>query len=164
MTVLSLKQLKFIVVGVLNTLIHFLILNTLVFGFDIDKVLAGVFAALSAMIFSFVANRQYVFRSKSTRIKREIIVFFVGTIIGAFVFNYGTYLLALHGLEAIRAATLLYVRILSSAFFDILQVNLSLVAGSAVALVWNYNFYHRIVFKDQEIGGRSAVIDSDNKL
>ncbi len=147
-TVISLQQLKFVIVGILNTLIHFLILNALVFGIGVDKVWAGVFAALSAMIFSFIANRQYVFKSTSEKLKRQIVVFSVGTLIGAFVFNYGTYVLMLHILETIRPAVLVHTPFLTTTLFDILQVNLSLITGSVVALVWNYNFYRKVVFRD----------------
>lgn len=148
MKIFSLKLFKFIVVGALNTLIHFAILNVLIFAIDMDKAIAGVFAALSAMIFSFAANRQYVFKSKSKRIKRQILVFFAGTAVGALVFNYGTYVIFLRTLEASRSLVIT----LPPTVFDILQVNVSLVAGSLVALVWNYNYYHRVVFKDGELG------------
>lgn len=161
--VVTLQQLKFAVVGVLNTLIHFLILNALVFGFGVDKIWAGVFAALSAMLFSFAANRRYVFQSSSKNLLRQISVFFAGTLVGAFVFNYGTYVLMLHGFDLVRSVVLEQIPFVTPTLFDILQINVSLIVGSVVALVWNYHFYNRVVFRDREARGTS-VIDPDNKL
>ena len=54
----------FAVVGVFNTVLDFVIYNTLIFAFGFVAVIANIFSASLAMLVSFYLNKKYVFKNK----------------------------------------------------------------------------------------------------
>ncbi|MDR0887422.1 MAG: GtrA family protein [Candidatus Nomurabacteria bacterium] len=77
-------KVRFAIVGFANTALDFLILNLLVFAFGMNDILANAIAVAAAMIFSFVLNKKYTFKSNGKNYLREVILFFVCTSITAF--------------------------------------------------------------------------------
>lgn len=55
---------KFILVGLGSTAIHFLVLSALYLGLELHIVPATVFAFIASLVFSYLLNRSFTFTSK----------------------------------------------------------------------------------------------------
>ena len=141
---------KFGIVGVLNTAIDFTILNLAHFRFGLALIPANIISTTCAMIFSFFANRQVVFKPEGGDVRRQVVLFFVTTAFGLYVIQNGIiWLLTGHWLSAtqtlaVNAVHDLGLARLSSGF---IVANAAKVVGTIASLVWNYIIYKRVVFK-----------------
>ena len=63
------EALRFIIVGVMNTLIDFAIFFALVLGFDLHVALANVIAFSVAVINSFFMNKYWSFRNRNSTLR-----------------------------------------------------------------------------------------------
>lgn len=129
-------KVRFGIVGSLNTLIDFGILFLLASFFGLPVLIANSVSVTVAFIFSFFANKNYTFKSKSKEgLFKQMVLFTIVTLFG---------LLVIQG-------TIVYILV---AVFENLGLNreLSLMIGKLIAtlasLVWNYLFYSRLVFKN----------------
>ena len=78
------KGFRFIIVGVVNTVIDFIILNVLSL-IGVPKIAANTASTGVSMLFSFFMNKKWTFSSSSKNYLREIILFFVFTLFGLWV-------------------------------------------------------------------------------
>lgn len=130
---------KFFVVGVGNTALDLLVLNTLVFffGTGAQGELYIVFKSVSffaAVLNSYVLNKFWVFSTRSKGGKKEPVLFFVVSGIG-YLLNVGVSFAAFHTLNA------------SGAVATHSSVTVAAMVGSAAVLVWNFIGYKLLVFK-----------------
>lgn len=127
---------KFIVVGVLNTLVDLGVLNLLILITDVALgPLYVVFKSISfvaAVSNSYVWNKYWTFGSKNGETK-EIVQFFAVSVIG-FLINVG-----------FASAIANFVSIVGVS--DKLMANFGALAGTAVGLIWNFLGYKFVVFK-----------------
>lgn len=125
------RPLRFLLVGVLNTLIDialFLLLTAL----GMAVVPANMISTGVALAFSFLVNRAYTFRSDG-RIVGQAVRFLVVTLIGLWVLQPVVIWLSLLWLETWlpTAAALLVAKL----------------AATVVSLTWNYLLYSAVVFR-----------------
>lgn len=130
---------KFIVVGVLNTLVDLGVLNLLIFvaGITLGP-LYVVFKSISfvaAVSNSYVWNKYWTFESGNKDTK-EIAQFFAVSIVGFFI-NVG-----------IASAIANFVSI--AGFSDQLMANVGALSGTILGLIWNFLGYKFVVFKKAE--------------
>jgi len=78
-------KIRFVVVGLANTLIDFSILNLLTHGLSVTRITANVVSVTVAMSFSFLANRVVVFGSKTAKKHQQIIRFVLITGISIYI-------------------------------------------------------------------------------
>lgn len=79
---------RFGLVGVINTLIDYVLFITLtiVFSIPLSRVWVAKYASSAvAMVVSFVLNRRFVFRSQRRDVRGEVFRFVTATLIGVFV-------------------------------------------------------------------------------
>ncbi len=127
------EKVRFAVVGGANTVIDFAILLILT-SFGIPAVIANYPSSTAAVVFSFIANKNYTFKSTGSNLKKEIVLFLVFTLACAWI---------------IQPLTILAVEYLLKTF-SIQSTILTIVAKLAatiVTLIWNYYTYSRFVFK-----------------
>jgi putative flippase GtrA len=127
------QKTRFIAVGGINTLLDFGILFLLK-SFGLPAVSANIISTSAAFCFSFFANKKYTFKTDTTNIKREIVLFVIVTLFGLWVLQTivikgVTYLLS--GVDLPESVTLLIAKLLAT----------------IVSLTWNYILYSRVVFK-----------------
>lgn len=137
---------KFVVVGVVNTLIDFAVLNLLMFATDIA---AGVWYAafkgisfLAAVTNSYFMNRFWTFKGEGQQNKsKELAQFFVVSCIG-FGINVGTAYLVVnvisHQFDSLALAAKLWA-------------NVGALAATAASMIWNFIGYKFIVFKKSNV-------------
>lgn len=139
---------KFGVVGLLNTVIDFGLLNIVHFHFGVTLILANLISTTAAMVFSFVANRQVVFTSHSQALWQQIWRFWIITAIGVYVFQTGAIWLLTHPLLVVPRLGVTAVRNLglhhlSSSF---IITNIAKLIATVISLIWNYIMYREVVF------------------
>lgn len=131
------KQLKFTIVGALNTAIDFsifIILTTL--GFN--SIFANIISTSCGMGCSFLLNRSFVFGSSNSKTHVEIVKFLGITLIGLWV---------------IQNIIIIGCNWLFGSLFairhDIILNLISKLLATGASLVWNYYWYKNYVFKEK---------------
>jgi len=125
------KVIKYLIMGVLTTLVNYCVFFLLYYILEADSTVSNSLAVFSAVIFAYVTNKLYVFKSKTTshlELVKEAV---------SFVLSRGfTIILEIGGV-----------------FFliEVLHANamLSKIAISIFVVVINYFVAHFIVFKHQ---------------
>lgn len=141
---------KFGAVGIINTLIDFSLLNIFNLHFGLSLVLANTLSASVAMVFSFIANKKWVFNSKQTNLGRQIVLFTLITASGIYVLQNSVIYLLVHHLTSVGALAvrishgLLLSHFMSDKF---VQLNTAKAIGTLFSLAWNYSWYKRTIFK-----------------
>lgn len=129
---------RFVNVGLLNTLLDFVLLNILLLiGFALLS--SNIISVTISMLFSFYLNYRYVFRVKKNNLTRTFGSFIVVTAIGLYIIQ----TLAILGLSSVVAQSA-YLSSLSM----ILTSNLIKVCATVASATWNYLVYDKLVFKD----------------
>ncbi len=141
---------RFSVVGVINTLIDLAILNVLNLAFHVPLIAANTVSTTIAMIFSFIANRSWVFKSRQGNIYLQIFLFFALTAFGLYGLQNGVLYLLTHiwlapGHFFLSVSHFLHVNKFLSDKFVLL--NGAKACAIAVSLVWNYVMYRKVVFR-----------------
>jgi putative flippase GtrA len=131
------KQIRFCVVGGINTLLDFSLLFLFV-NLGLNKIPANYLSTGISFIVSFFLNRSYTLKKHDSNIKKQFILFTVVTLTGIW------------GLQPliIWSLTPLIAKFTSNS--QIILFITKLVA-TIVTLIWNYLFYSRTVFKDKQI-------------
>jgi putative flippase GtrA len=139
---------KFGVVGLLNTVIDFGLLNVVHFHFGVTLIVANLISTTVAMTFSFLANRRVVFTSHTKNLWQQIWRFWIVTAIGVYVFQTGAIWLFTHPFSAVPqlGVTILHDIGLHSLSSSFIIANLAKLLGTVISLVWNYIMYREVVF------------------
>lgn len=138
-------------VGVSNALLHFSILNISFSIIGLSKITSSITATVCAMFYSFVLNRNFVFKSNARR-DREVVLFIAVTVLGVLVIHNLAYLYLNHLLDNHDFLAMRLESISGNTLSrDSIKINLSTVGGASIALLWNYIGYKYIVFNKQDI-------------
>ncbi|MER6069304.1 GtrA family protein [Streptomyces sp. NPDC001817] len=114
-----LEVVKFGIVGGSGVLVNFLIFNLLLHGLGWQAMTATVLASCIAMATNYLGFRFFAYRDRSSRTRRQIILFFVfsglGVVMEIGLFWVGYHGLGLHSVLASNVAKALSI-VLASAF------------------------------------------------
>lgn len=143
---------KFGAVGVINTLIDFVLYNVIHFVLGLGLIPANIISTTTAMLFSFVMNKQVVFKKKDGSVIGQAIVFFAITAFGLYVLQNSI----IHFLTDVWVTPMqLLVRVVRVIGLDTLLTDAFVVNNGAkviatvVSLLWNYVMYKKVVFKHE---------------
>ena len=128
---ISPQVLRFLVVGVLNTAIDVALLFLLTY-LGVELWLANIFSTSVALLFSFVVNRSFTFKSTGN-ILRQIVPFLAVTLIGLWILQ-PLVLLGVTGL-------------LNGLWGEYVGLFVAKMLATVVSMTWNYLLYNRLVFK-----------------
>ena len=128
---ISPQVLRFLVVGVLNTAIDVALLFLLTY-LGVELWLANIFSTSVALLFSFVVNRSFTFKSTGN-ILRQIVPFLAVTLIGLWI---------LQPLVLLRVTGLL-----NGVWPEYVGLFVAKMLATVVSMTWNYLLYNRLVFK-----------------
>jgi putative flippase GtrA len=138
---------KFGLVGVLNTLIDFTIYNVLSGKVGLSLVQSNIVSTSVAMLFSFAANRQVVFKKKPGSLIKQALTFFLVTAVGLYVIQIGTIKLLTEIWLAPIALGLAIAHAAGIVGHDqFLIKNGAKAAATVLSLTWNYIMYKKVVF------------------
>ncbi|MGE5298327.1 MAG: GtrA family protein [Acidobacteriaceae bacterium] len=146
---------KFVVIGVLNTLIDFAILNLLMYlthTYSGYKVIGlNVISFSIAVINSYVLNKYWAFKdSGSGDQAKKFSQFIVVSLIGAVINSLVVYAVTSVSAPAQMLTTIAgYIPVIGSKLADpaVFWANIAKAFATAVALIWNFIGYKFFVFK-----------------
>lgn len=127
----STKPLRFILVGIANTAIDFIVLLSLTAG-GLPLVLSNILSTSVALTFSFFANRTFTFGSTGKK-RSQAVRFLLVTLVGLWVLQPIVLVLAVPALEGMlsREASIVVAKLIAT----------------VVSMVWNYLLYDSLVFR-----------------
>ena len=128
------QKVRFGLVGILNTLIDISIYSLLSW-LGVWILVANFISTSCGMATSYGLNRVFTFESKSKNIRKELTLFLAITVFGLWVIQ-----------PLIIYVTTDPARNLFGWLPSIFAILIPKSCAVAVALVWNYNFYKRMVF------------------
>ena len=130
------KPIRFVLVGISNTVLDFLVLNILLFC-KVNILFANTISTGIAMLYSFFMNKKWTFRNSGDNYVREVILFFIFTAIGIWVIQNG-------------CIYLLNLIVPNFGLPEIIYNNAIKLATSIPSLTWNYLTYNRFVFTNNK--------------
>lgn len=71
---------KYTSIGIINTLIHWVVFAICIYGFDSDQALANLSGFVIAVSFSFYANAKFTFKSSTSTVRYILYVGFMGAL------------------------------------------------------------------------------------
>ncbi len=127
----STKPLRFILVGIANTAIDFIVLLSLTAG-GLPLVLSNILSTSVALTFSFFANRTFTFGSTGKK-RSQAVRFILVTLVGLWVLQPIVLVLAVPVLEGMlsREASIVVAKLIAT----------------VVSMLWNYLLYDSLVFR-----------------
>jgi putative flippase GtrA len=130
----STKPLRFILVGIANTAIDFIVLLCLTAG-GLPLVLSNILSTSVALTFSFFANRTFTFGSTGKK-RSQAVRFLLVTLVGLWVLQPIVLVLAVPVLEGMlsREASIVVAKLIAT----------------VVSMVWNYLLYDSLVFRKSQ--------------
>ncbi|MFZ2560174.1 MAG: GtrA family protein [Candidatus Nanoperiomorbaceae bacterium] len=144
------KGVKFTIVGVGNTVLDFGLMN--IFSLFLPMPIPNFLSTGLSMLSSFYFNKKWTFDShhKSRKtLTREIILFFVFTMIGLWVIQTPLmYLLTSITPPGLRHLLTVHLGVYWTTFFI---NNFAKAIASIVSLTWNFLTYKHFVFRDDKI-------------
>ena len=131
------QKARFGIVGFISTSIDFGVLF-LLSGLGLSPVGANFISTGAGFCFSFIANRHFAFKATNGNLKKQLAIFFIVTFAGI----WGIQPVIIWAVSASVGDTI------SPDWLLLLVAKLS---ATFVTLLWNYFFYSRVVFKDNEV-------------
>lgn len=128
---ISPQVIRFVIVGVLNTAIDVALLFLLTY-LGVELWLANICSTSVALLFSFVVNRSFTFKSTGNPL-RQIVPFVAVTLVGLWVLQ-PLVLLGVTGL-------------LNGVWGEYVGLFVAKMLATVVSMTWNYLLYNRLVFK-----------------
>lgn len=131
---------KYGLIGVLNTLLDFAVLNLLSYTFHVysgtSLILINVFSFLAANINSYFWNKYWTFQSQNKKVAGELLKFFTVSIIG-FLLN--------------SAILWFFTTVMEPALGLSPQIweNVAKLVATGAYIIWNFIGYKLIVFKEK---------------
>lgn len=127
------KQIRFLAVGVVNTLVDFGLYVFLV-SLSGQAILANYVSTTVALIFSFFANKYFTFEDKGSSRGGQFVKFLGITLIGLWLIQPIIIFIVIEFMGELSGSdNFIYV--------------LAKVVATIFTLVWNYLLYNRVVFK-----------------
>lgn len=138
------QKVRFVVVGAMNTVLDFAILNLLVGVFHAPLIPANIASTTISLVFSFTLNKKAVFRGGSGATPKQFVLFVVVTLIGIWVIQNLIMVNVYAWLESALQAHQ------DTSWLNWLLLNAAKAAATLFSAVWNYLWYSRVVFRQKE--------------
>lgn len=136
--ILARQELRFAIIGGLNTILDIAILLFLANFFGFEKIIANIFSTSITFANSFGLNKKYTFQNSAQGKKslaRQMMLFTVVTLFGLWVIQ-GVIISALQPLAQNATTDPTVATIIAK------------VIATAVSMIWNFILYKKIVFKN----------------
>lgn len=138
---------KFGAVGIVNTLMDFAIFNFFTSVIKLTLIQANIISTTIAMIFSFVANKQLVFKPGQSSVARQAVSFLIVTAFGLYVLQLGTIKVLTEVWLAPVTLLVAFAHAVGIIGHDQFVIkNSAKAVATIVSLVWNYIMYKKVVF------------------
>lgn len=145
------RVIRFGAVGVANTGFDYMLFNILG-ALGAAAVPANLASTSAAMIFSYFANKIFVFRDTNQTNKNQIFMFFAVTATGVWIIQSIVLWVVLHKLGVVTTLSKEISVAVSgdSAKTEVIARNIAKLFATVASLTWNYVLYHFVVFKSSQ--------------
>jgi putative flippase GtrA len=130
------EKIRFGLVGVVNTVVDFSVLLSLVVILGIPSVIANIFSTSCALIISYLLNKSAVFGNKDANDYRKIVLFVIVTLTSL----WGIQTVVIVGVGG-------FISGLVPQMSAVVVLTIAKVIAIAFSLIWNYLWYSRVVFR-----------------
>ena len=131
------EKIRFVLVGVVNTVTDFSILFILASVFGVATIIANVISTSIALGVSYLLNKKAVFRNTDTHNYRQVILFVIVTLSGLWIVQ-GIIIWATVGMIAVIVHD------------DKVALFGAKLIATLFSLIWNYLWYSRVVFRQEK--------------
>ena len=131
------QKVRFGIVGVINTVVDFVVLLCLTLGFGLGTGAANIISSSCALATSYVLNKKAVFRGSGG--PRQLLLFVVVTVVGIWLVQTGVVVYSEQILRSLMGASGQNAWALIAAK----------IVGTGATFVWNYLWYSRVVFRHE---------------
>lgn len=143
---------RFLLVGVFNTTLDLIILNSLVFYIKLPALVANLFSATTSISVSFFLNHYFVFKTNKAPTYSRFFYFFAVTGIGILVVQSLVILLITHllGSRDTGLSSALSKLTHHSTSTKFINLNIAKLCAVLVAMCWNFCLYRLVIFKETD--------------
>lgn len=135
------QKVRFVLVGVINTIVDFIVLLSLVGLFSVQIIAANVVSTSCALIVSYLLNKKAVFKDTDPGNHRQVILFVAVTLTGIWLIQAIIIVMVNQGLDSLFGSV-------GTSSIDVIIAKSIATIGS---LTWNYLWYSRVVFRRKTI-------------
>ncbi len=139
------EKVRFVIAGVGNTLLDFLILNILVFIFGFYALVGNILSVTIGITVSYFLNHYFVFQSKKQINLRAYLLFFCVTGFSSLVIQS----LIIFGFEVLFRSSFGHSLFMIGSLYDhaALQLNIAKATAVLLGMVWNFTLYKHVIFR-----------------
>lgn len=139
------EKIRFLIVGVLNTALDFMILNILVLAVGIATLPANIISVTTCICISYFLNHYFVFQHESKANFRSFAVFLAVTGFSSIIMQS----LIIWAFEIFTDSSfgrsLIIINVLADK--EALELNTAKAAAVGIGMVWNFLLYKYVVFR-----------------
>jgi putative flippase GtrA len=147
------EKIRFLFVGCLNTAVDFSIFNLLTLLTHTPLIIANIFSTFSAMCVSLVLNKYLVFQNKKPMTSKTLLMFLLVTLSSTWLLQ-SLIIFILTKQFPVPLMTLSHelvqTHITGKIGEGFITANLAKIIATGASLVWNYYFYKKFVFKNND--------------
>lgn len=138
------KKVRFIAVGVLNTLVDFTIFNILIHALGMAPWVANLCSTSVAMVVSFLLNKHAVFKGGRSYSHRQFAAYVLVTAAGLWGLQTAVILVVSGALRPVLHTVT--GGNVSAPAMHLLVANIAKATATVLSAIWNYLWYDRVIF------------------
>ncbi|PPF54485.1 GtrA family protein [Clavibacter michiganensis] len=158
------QRVRFLVAGLLNTGLDFVLLNCLILLAGFPTLAANIVSVTVGITISYFLNHFFVFRYAKPVSAKRFLEFFAVTGFSSLLLQSGVIWLFERGFDTTFGRSLFMFG--TSAEQEFLEINVAKATAVLIGLVWNFTMYKLVVFKQpaapvEDVRADPAAVDAD---
>ncbi|MBM7025767.1 GtrA family protein [Clavibacter zhangzhiyongii] len=149
------RRVRFLIAGLLNTGLDFVLLNLLILGAAMPVIGANLVSVTVGITISYFLNHFFVFRHGEAVTLGRFLKFFAVTGFSSLLLQSGVIWLFERGFDTTFGRSLLTFG--TSAEQEFLEINIAKATAVLIGLVWNFTLYRLVVFRTPTPGDAAAA-------
>ncbi len=139
------RRVRFLIAGLLNTALDFVLLNALILAAHMPVLAANLISVTVGITISYFLNHFFVFRHGEAVTIGRFVMFFAVTGFSSLLLQSGVIWLFERGFDTTFGRSLLMFG--TSAEQEFLEINIAKATAVLIGLVWNFTLYRLVVFR-----------------
>nr|MBF4625225.1 GtrA family protein [Clavibacter sp. VKM Ac-2872] len=149
------RRVRFLIAGLLNTGLDFVLLNALILVAHMPVLAANLISVTVGITISYFLNHFFVFRHGEPVTIRRFLKFFAVTGFSSLLLQSGVIWLFERGFDTTFGRSLLMFG--TSAEQEFLEINIAKATAVLIGLVWNFTLYRLVVFRTPTPAAETAA-------
>jgi len=149
------RRVRFVIAGLLNTGLDFVLLNALILVAHMPVLAANLISVTVGITISYFLNHFFVFRHGEAVTIGRFLKFFAVTGFSSLLLQSGVIWLFERGFDTTFGRSLLMFG--TSAEQEFLEINIAKATAVLIGLVWNFTLYRLVVFRTPTPAAEAAA-------